>query len=257
MWSSLLRGGAGELLELASPKLFSVLPARDLVRSLRALRRNASDGVGRRAALAERQCSLEAHPFGVVLGRVDETHVSGLRLSSHERGHRVLRLYFHQLYAPGPTLLDLRAKTFSHGSDVLFWTGGAVYVAWDDTFISMLRSLYAGYYRDDAEEFRAALDALGLDVAEKEIRSHFGGADPSAVSFALPRFRTTFLDIFRRCREADSKIHPDFVPLGVYLTCLYQHLEFLGGTYDVRCAFEQEAGASPGDQRVRWSGASR
>ena len=52
-----------------------------------------------------------------------------------------------------------------------------------------------------------------------------------------------FHDIFVRCRDQGVSLHRNFLPLGIYLACLHDHLGTLGGgPFDVRTAFENATG---------------
>jgi hypothetical protein len=54
---------------------------------------------------------------------------------------------------------------------------------------------------------------------------------------------------FVLCRDAKQSLHADFLPLGIYLAALYDHLERIGVAVDVLGAFEKasvlEAEAAP------------
>lgn len=248
MWASLLRGGFGELLALASPGLFSLLPARDLERALRRLTANRRDlqriaeaKSARQATLVRARLPIHLDPEAWKSARSAEKmgDLSGLSLPPREVGSRVLRLYFHQLFDPSPTLLELHSRTFAQKDGELDWSGGNLFVEWNGEFITPLRELYVGYYQGDSARYRAALEPLGLTAAEEELKRQFGGADPGNVTFDLAEFRSTFIAILKRCRDAGARLHPDFIPLGIYLACLYEHMAALGGAYDVRAAFDE------------------
>lgn len=248
MWASLVRGGFGELLALASPSLFSLLPARDVERALRTLttnRRNSerleSVKSDRRDALVRARVPIALDAAGWRAARSAEKmgDLSGLQLPPREIGARVLELYFHQLFDEAPTLLEVHSKTFAQQNGVLSWSGGNLFIEWDRAFLTQLRELYVGFYADEKERFRSALEPLGLSAAEEELRTHFGGQNVRAVEFNLGTFRTTFVAILKRCRDTGARLHPDFIPLGIYLACLYEHLEALGGTHDVKAAFDK------------------
>jgi hypothetical protein len=248
MWASLLRGGFGELLALASPSLFSLLPARDVERALRALttnRRNTerleSVKSDRRDALVRARVpvALDAAAWRAARSAEKMGDLSGLQLPPREVGARALELYFHQIFDDAPTLLEVHSKTFAQRDGILSWSGGNLFIEWDRAFLAQLRELYVAYYTDEKERFRSALEPLGLSAAEDELRTHFGGQNPRAVAFKLGTFRSTFIAILKRCRDAGARLHPDFIPLGIYLVCLYEHMEALGGTSDVKGAFDK------------------
>ncbi len=248
MWASLLRGGFGELLALASPSLFSLLPARDVERALRALttnRRNLerleSVKTDRRDALVRARVPIVLDEAGwrAALSKEKMGDLSGLQIPPREIGARVLELYFHQLFDEAPTLLEINSKRLGQQDGTLYWSGGNLFIEWDRAFLAQLRELYVAYYKDEKDRFRSALEPLGLSAAEDELRTHFGGQNARAVEFNLGTFRSTFIAILKRCRDAGARLHPDFIPLGIYLACLYEHMEALGGTFDVKSAFDK------------------
>jgi hypothetical protein len=95
-----------------------------------------------------------------------------------------------------------------------------------------------GAYRDDKSAFRAGLEALNLSHAEDVFVKHFGDGQ-RAVRFEVKHFVSTFHQVFVRCRDAGTRLHADFLLLGLYLATLYDHLEQLGVAVDVVSAFEQ------------------
>jgi hypothetical protein len=57
--------------------------------------------------------------------------------------------------------------------------------------------------------------------------------------------------VFIRCRDSKTPLHPDFVTLGVMLATLYDHLETLGGVYDVQSAYQAaNAPSNPAALRI-------
>ena len=100
-----------------------------------------------------------------------------------------------------------------------------------------MRRLYRGFYAGADEEFHAGLDALGLEPAADLFLRHFGEGDQTAVEFEMAQFTKSFHDVFVRCRDHGVRLHRNFVPLGVHLAALYEHLEPLRVPLDVRSAF--------------------
>jgi len=65
---------------------------------------------------------------------------------------------------------------------------------------------------------------------------------PRAVRFDRAQFVATFHGVFERCRNQGVSLHRTFLPLGIYLVSLHDHLGALGGEpFDVRSAFERAA----------------
>ncbi len=232
----------GQLLDFVSPSFFDVLPARALARQAKDLFASNRDregfakearGLGR--YLARRQMALRVSPGGPRKPGAEALPegADGRR----ERGQKVLRLYFEQLLGRDVTLLDLRRSAFLEEKDGTVFAPTPGLARWDPAFLASIRRLYAGFYEDRPEEFEAGLEALGLSAAADLFLDHFGEGDQTAVRFETSHFTRSFHDVFLRCREAGSVLQGDFVALGIYLACLYEHLEALDVELDVRAAF--------------------
>jgi hypothetical protein len=157
------------------------------------------------------------------------------------RGSAVLGLFFRQLFGSDTAVLDLRHGRFGERGGHHYWQPRPLYVTWDPGFLSALRQVYLGFYGDRPAQLHEGLDQLGIACAQTVFTKHFQYPDQHAVRFRLGDFRSGFHDAFLRCREARAHLHPNFVALGVYLACLYEHLEWLGGTHDVATAFRTQA----------------
>jgi hypothetical protein len=225
-WSSML--------DLVSPKFFDVLPARELQREIRTLVANSlhrSRYVALRARLetATARCGLP------VWLSADQAHVA--RDPAIDRDQALLRLYFLQLMASPEALLDLRYERFREVDRGLVWEPRPLYVCWEPGFLDRVRRLYVAFYEEGEQAFRAALRELDLAPAEQSLRESFGGTEQRAVVFRTGEFRRAFHRAFLECQHGGSVLHRHFASLGLYLGCLYQHLEAVGGAHDVRAAF--------------------
>ena len=78
---------------------------------------------------------------------------------------------------------------------------------------------------------------MNLLHAEHVFRQHFGDGQ-GTVRFQVKHFVSTFHRVFVLCRDQKTQLHPDFLPLGLYLASLYDHEERLGAAVDVAAAFE-------------------
>lgn len=237
MWRTLIRGTDWRrIVDLVSPSVFDVLPAGRVRQATGALVRRWRDGEGVEALRAERARSLAAAGIDVAITR----EVGGEPpLEPREVGERVLTLYFHQLFADDRALLDLRPARFGAVDGGLGWDPRPLWVAWDAEFVAGLRALYRGFYEDDDASFESGLARLGIGCARETFLSHFGDGDQRAVRFEVAHFTESFHETFVRCRDAGASLHADFVPLGLYLATLYDHLEPLGVPLDVRAAYER------------------
>jgi hypothetical protein len=232
----------GQLLDFVSPSFFEVLSARGLAGAARDLIASSRDAAGMRAAagaIADR-IGARAIPIELDLESVSDGSVAAKRSSRDARivrGQLVLRLYFEQLLGAEAALLDLRGSGFSVRGETLVWSPARGFVRWDPAFLDAIRRMYRGFYADDDAAFRTALAALHLDAAADLFLDHFGAGEQTAVRFEMKHFTKSFHAVFVRCRERGVRLHPNFVPLGVYLAALYEHLEGLDVPLDVRAAF--------------------
>ena len=228
------------LLDFVSPSFFDVVPLRDLLTQGREIVGGVTDRRGRADVEAAVSEALAVRDLGVTLGagRVADADAAEDR---EARAQRVLELYFAQLYGADACLLDLRSAAFSGAADAPRWTPGPFFVRWEPGFLEALRALYTGYYRDDEATFDAALAELHLAGSKDLFVRHFG--DPEVARFDRASFVENFHDVFVRCRDEGVRLHRNFLPLGIYLASLHDHLTQLGGgPFPVRSAFERAVG---------------
>lgn len=244
MLGKLLRGGEfGQWASFVTPAFFDVMPTRPLWQRFKALAQGTRDPQRYARVVRERQALLARSSLAVVLEGSAASHAPPLSsagadagMAPEARAARVVALYFHQILHGGTTLLDLREQAFS-GQHPLTWRPASWIAEWDPSFIRALRQIYTGFYRGDDAAFRAGLSALNLAHAEDVFTQHFGGGQKE-VRFEVKHFVSTFHQVFLRCRDAKTSLHPDFLLLGLYLASLYDHLEQLGVAVDVAAAFE-------------------
>jgi hypothetical protein len=232
-------GQLGKLASFVSPAFFDVMPAKVLWRRSRALLAGTRDREAFRHAVAARASELERLLPAIELTDASvrsHSQVSGG--SAQTRGDQIVELYFHQLFHGQTALLDIRGTSFTASGDRLLWHPAAWLANWSPEFISALRDLYVGFYRHDDDKFRRGLSALSLTHSEDLFRKQFG-AGQDRVTFRTVDFVDTFHQVFQRCKQAHVALHPDFLPLGIYLAALYDHLQDLAVPVDVAAAFER------------------
>jgi hypothetical protein len=233
MWRTLLRGSEWEpLVDVVSPTLFDLLPPRTLTGQLQelvgnALRRSDLDRIRRAEGIR-----LAASPLPVRLSDARGTE----DMAAPRRAHAVLAVYFHQLLASDVALLDLRSKRFEAGDGLLYWNPRPLYVRWAPEFAAGLRDLYASLYDGQPARLDGALDQLGLSPARSAFVDHLG-SDSGPGAFSLAAFRRTFHRVLVKCRDAGTTLHGNVVPFSIYVGCLHEHLERLGGSFDVAAAY--------------------
>ena len=232
-----------QLLDFVSPALFDVMPVHALLAQGKEL---ASNATGRsvdpvRASIQRRLEAMDI-PVRIVPNQSfeaspPETH--------RDLGQRALEIYFAQLFGHDETLLDLRLACWSQEAPAAIPTWGPrpLWIRWDPDYLAGVRDLYLGFYRDDEAAYIRGIRALGLGEAGDVLRAHFGEGDQRAVRFDSAVFQTTFHEVFVRCRDEGIQLHRNFLALGVYLATLYDLLEGLDQTFDVRSAFDR---AHPG-----------
>jgi hypothetical protein len=155
------------------------------------------------------------------------------------RAPLIAELYFRQLFLDdvnAPTLLDLRATAFTTDGKVLAWSPAPWVATWSPEFIGALREIYLGFYGHDDALFRHGLTQLNLAHSEDLFREQFG-AGQDRVKFHVRAFIDVFQRVFERCKQHKTSLHPDFLPLGIYLAALYDHLQELGIAVNVADAF--------------------
>ncbi|MFB6352104.1 MAG: hypothetical protein ABEN55_13755 [Bradymonadaceae bacterium] len=224
MWKTLFRTVQfGDLGHLLSPAFFRVFPVAKMRRAVGELMSNYRDRATFEQVVDERRHRLQEADIPVELE--PEATVGGDTRPSD--GRQLL------------TVLELNRKRFGHRDESLVWAPGRVYVQWDEEFLDGVRTLYRGFYLERDEEFDAGLAKLGLEGMGDLFAAHFGGGEQRAVQFEMEHFHTSFEDILARAREEGRTLHYQFAPLGVYLATLYDHLDRLDGTYDVRSIAEK------------------
>jgi hypothetical protein len=240
-------GQLGKLASFVSPAFFDVMPAKALWKRSRALLAGTRDREAFRLAVAARSSELERLLPAIELtdsAQRSHTPVSGG--SAETRGARVVELYFHQLFHGSTALLDIRGPSFTASEDRLLWHPASWLATWSPDFISALRDIYRGFYKHDDDQFRRGLSALSLTHSEDLFRKQFG-AGQDRVTFRTVDFVDTFHQVFQRCKQAHVSLHPDFLPLGIYLAALYDHLQDLAVPVDVAAAFERATRTSADD----------
>jgi hypothetical protein len=251
MLGKLLSGGEfGQWASFVTPAFFNVMPTKPLWQRFKGLVQATRDPKLYARVVRERQALLARSSLAVTLESPGARPVSDLSsagadavMAPEARAARVVALYFHQILHGDATLLDLRHQAFSQQHS-LSWRPASWIAEWDPAFRAALQQIYVGFYRDDTSGFRAGLRALNLSHAEDVFKQHFGDGQ-RAVRFEVKHFVSTFHQVFVRCRDARTSLHPDFLLLGLYLASLYDHLEQLGVAVDVTAAFEHASVLEP------------
>lgn len=209
----------GELSAFISPALFRVIPLKELT-SL--------------AAHLAKTSKEKRAPF--------QTSFPLSSVEPNLRGETILKAYFRQIFVSDSWTLDFRTKAWrnemSEQGRVLKWVPLPIVYDPQPAFLLHLRNLYLSFYRDDDALFSETLASLDLLKLKIPLKAHFGEGDQSAVSFSLKQFQKSFERVFKECNKLNLSLGRDFIALGTMLLCLYESLETLGQTYNVRASFE-------------------
>jgi hypothetical protein len=234
--------------DYVSPAFFDLLSASEVARQVAELA----------SSYWQRQLySTRAGALGSLLSTAGvqlrlSTAVPSSTLHTEEHGALVVELFFFQLLSQGGAFLDLDRSRFGLDEHGALWSPGMLWVTWDVEFLQSLRDMYCGFYGEDDARFRRGLASLGLLPAAAVFEEQFGGSRRGALRFSVEDFRNGFHDTFVCCRDAHTRLHRNFLALGIYLGSLYEHLETLGVAVDVAGAFGrarsrlQEAGLIAG-----------
>lgn len=226
-----------QLRSLLSPAFFDVVPRRVLWSQASRLYRNYRDREGFRQALQERRQTLREAELPVELEEQDSP-ADGQPQKPDQYAGRVVTLYFHQLLRGGAAILDLRARSLGDLADGgLCWHPDPLWTRWDPEFVSALQDVYGGFYAGRDERFRRGLAALGLEGAREAFERHFD-EEVGSTTFDLQSFVDSFHDIFAFCRDHRIELPAGFLPLGICLATMYENLDRLSVTVDVRRCFE-------------------
>jgi hypothetical protein len=237
----LASGQLGKLVSFVSPAFFDVMPARALWTKSKQLLGQTRDREAFRLAVAARSAALARCMPQIGLSDASGNPAHAPNAPSRDanwQASQVLELFFRQLFDGAPTLLDLRRSSFGETREPLIWRPAVWVERWTPEFIGPLRDLYRGFYQPDDALFQRALATLKLEHSADLFREHFGG-DQVEVRFQVKHFIDTFHAVFTRCKANGTSLHPDFLPLGIYLAALYDHLEELAVPVNVKQAFER------------------
>lgn len=237
------------LLDFVSPSFFKVIPPLELMSNATALAKRTRD----KTLFQESVKSMSEH-FGRVLPNITieagaMTHAPGKpqqtslelknldELRRREVATRIVEIYFAQILSRKTVLLDVRLSRFSHQEAGLLWTPAPLLGSFSDDFLSSMGELYKGYYGSNSVQMKKALKDIGLDWAYDVFLAHFGEGDQSEVRFTMAHFVHTFHQIFMMCKSERKSLKGEFVQLGVILGLMYESLETLNVSVDVRSAF--------------------
>lgn len=207
-------------MQFVSPNFFAVVPTLEMTKVAIAIGRNYFD----KRLLKEFESKNHS-----ILPKVSD-------FTEKAKGAYVAELYFRQIFSPQCSCLDLRSASFD---DQFHWNPQPLFWEFSHSFQTSLQRIYRGFYTDNHLEYSQGLKELDLEHAKDIFTKHFGGDRQEHVVFRLEDFKNTFQEIFASCLAHKKPLHREFVPFGIYLMCLYQHLSKLNTSIDVRGSFRK------------------
>jgi hypothetical protein len=207
---------------------------------------------------------LEAGPFiiGFTKGKLTQSNNNKLTSSIPQNltiqdkllpkendliGSIILELYFNQFLNSEGLVLDIRARYFSSINNQVYWSPNNTWYQFQESFRLGLINLYTGFYTDNDSLYSKGLSELGLSTGlsakkEEELKklfnNHFGSTQ-TEVSFSTEAFNSSFSELFSFFIANEVEIKTDFIFLGIYLVTLYQTMEEIGGTHNVKEIFQK------------------
>lgn len=244
----LLRPYGNSKSELASlidlvPAGFDLLSPSRVARQAVELLSNAANGRRFTSVLTATQSHLRAGSVPVLVTEPREAPnlVSIDDLSRSQRrwlGQLALELYFTQLFRSEVAIFDLWPSRFGvDAAGDAVWSPRAFYLRWDPRFREGMRDIYAGFFLDDEERFERGVFELGLGNSAHVLLAHFGEGNQRSVRFGAEKLKETLGSMAIERRADATKLHPNFVAFGLYLTALHELLGALDMKFDVRAAF--------------------
>jgi len=237
-----LGGEWSDLIEMA-PASFDLMSLRGIATQGIELISKAANPRGFDKLVADMQGRLRNASVPVLIEE-DRSTASWREPSSLTRpqrrwiGQLALEVYFAQLFSGDDAVLDLRSSSFGvDGSGDAVWKPRAIYVRWDPRFIEGIRDVYAGFFIGRAEQLDEGLMALGLGSSAGLLLGHFGDGNQRSVRFSSEQLRSLLREMAVQRRAEESKLHANFIALGLLLTGLHELLEELDLAFDVRSAF--------------------
>lgn len=239
-----------QFFDLLSPTFFEVISAKDLASiSYRLINNYRDDSEFNKALNLRKHQDMPV----LILSPKEKTAQDSIGIheinetEKHIVGQAVLELYFRQLMDFGtPTLLNLGAKRFYYSQNVVQWHVARGHYNWPPEFQTAITNVYIDFYLNQGANLEDALRPLSLELAADIFREHFAGGtqtqasgNQDEVEFNLKTFFDSFHKIFKFCKEKSLHIHPAFVSLGLYLASMYETLEELDQSFNVRQAFEE------------------
>ncbi len=156
-------------------------------------------------------------------------------------GHKLLDLFFAQLFSPHGLFLDIRSHHFNNEGGEFSWHPSNFWTRFDETFRLALLDVYEGFYLEMEDKYLSGLERIGLikmDWPEKDkqelaqlFRSQFGNNE---MLFDLEELQQGMIKMSHFMLSKKVHISKDFLYLGIYLVTLYSSLEKTKELYNVK-----------------------
>jgi hypothetical protein len=222
------------LRDLFSPSFFRAIPALDIV----SIGKQIFFGPSHQIDQITKNLNLSLQPVQTIIS--DDSHDTGDASNQYHSMEKLLEIYFTQVLVAKTVYLDLRISTLSESKSEPKWQWNPkkFHWTWSESFQMDLKNIYLGFYLNDDTRFCQGLSALNLLHAKSLFESHFG-QDTSQVIFRYKDFIDIFTKVFSSCVEHKVQLHPEFMPFGIMLTCLYHSLSGHETPMDVARIFKR------------------
>ncbi len=223
------------------PGLFKVIPITSWFSQLNTLNKNQKNMTAA-ADVHQKLMNTWEHQHLLIKPKTPQM-TSAVHLSADE-ARTLLHLFFHQFLTHDHIAIqhDLPVL-FRDENGRLSLTRPRLWHRWDSTFIQAMREVYLGYYQFEDEQFFKGLKQLGLQRVSQEIGDVFGNPDMGVHTVTLEAFFDNFEDFFEACRRHGTRLHQDFLVLGLSLATVIKGLEESACPLDIRAVFLEAAHA--------------
>jgi hypothetical protein len=241
------------LRKLLTPELLRAIPPGPALQFVGTLIKNQKRLEVYESLLQTLSTDLNRTNLRYTIATSSNSSSNSLGVLNRSVGQEVLELYFFQIQTRNSWILDFRTLTFKKSTDLkapLQWYPKPLFYELDFTFAQGVSELYEGHYLENENKFNQGLNRLGILSVREVVRRHFGSGDLSSYQFKLESFQSTFVDLIRSCSENGIRLDVQFLSLGVMLLGLYQTLEGIGESFDVRASYRNALQASQNFRRM-------
>lgn len=162
-------------------------------------------------------------PSGPELPPFENSGMQG-PVSRRDLYFQTLKLYFFQLFRPGPVFVDLSHRALQATPWGMNWKPAPLFFRAPEHFSAAMLDIYGGLYEEREDQFQSGLDALNLGPMKDIFRSHFMGGDVEALQFKPAVLKESFHRMLNGLRDLKEPPTVELAFLALSLFCLYEGL---------------------------------